>query len=130
MASQQKVDLVVVGTHRRHGLDRLRFGSVSRTVLHHANVAVAVIPPAEDRKRLPIPKLDRVLVATDFSDLGNKAVGYGCAILRRGGALKLVHIMDLPAPTERRKTSLVRQGNPKLLSQLRCSCAGGGGGAF
>ena len=30
MASHQQVDLVVIGTHRRHGLDRLRFGSVSR----------------------------------------------------------------------------------------------------
>lgn len=42
-------DLVVVGTHRRHGLDRLRFGSVSRAVLHHATVSVAVIPPAEEQ---------------------------------------------------------------------------------
>jgi nucleotide-binding universal stress UspA family protein len=36
MASRQHVDLIVVGTHQRHGLGRVLFGSVSRAVLHHA----------------------------------------------------------------------------------------------
>lgn len=44
LAHRENVDLVVVGTHRRHGFDRLRFGSVSRTVLHRATVTVAVVP--------------------------------------------------------------------------------------
>jgi nucleotide-binding universal stress UspA family protein len=47
MASRQNVDLIVVGTHQRHGLGRVLLGSVSRAVLHHAKVAVAVVPPAE-----------------------------------------------------------------------------------
>ena len=79
LANREHVDLVVVGTHRRHGLGRLRFGSVSRTLLHHATVTVAVVPPTEDRRRLVTPRLDRVLVATDFSDLGNQAIAYSCA---------------------------------------------------
>lgn len=120
MASRQKADLVVIGTHRRHGLDRLRFGSVSRAVLHHSTVSVAVIPPAEEQKRLSIPKLDRVVVATDFSDLGNKAIGYGCAILRRGGALKLVHVIEPSASSGGTKAKArPRKDNPKLRAQLR-----------
>jgi nucleotide-binding universal stress UspA family protein len=51
MASRQNVDLIVVGTHQRHGLGRVLLGSVSRAVLHHAKVAVAVIPPAETAVR-------------------------------------------------------------------------------
>ena len=51
LASRQKVDLIVVGTHQRHGIGRVLLGSVSRAVLHHANVAVAVIPPAESAAR-------------------------------------------------------------------------------
>jgi nucleotide-binding universal stress UspA family protein len=50
-ASRQHVDLVVVGTHRRHGLGRVLLGSVSRGVLHHAKVAVTVVPPAETANR-------------------------------------------------------------------------------
>ncbi len=48
MASRQNVDLIVVGTHQRHGLGRLLLGSVSRAVLHHATVPVVVVPPASD----------------------------------------------------------------------------------
>ena len=47
MASQQHIDLIVVGTHQRHGLGRVLLGSVSRAVLHHAKVTVAVVPPAK-----------------------------------------------------------------------------------
>jgi nucleotide-binding universal stress UspA family protein len=47
MASREKVDLIVVGTHQRRGLGRVLLGSVSRAVLHHAKVAVAVVPPDE-----------------------------------------------------------------------------------
>jgi nucleotide-binding universal stress UspA family protein len=51
MASRQHVDLIVVGTHQRHGLGRVLLGSVSRAVLHHANVAIAVVPPVESAVR-------------------------------------------------------------------------------
>ena len=51
MASRQKVDLIVVGTHQRHGLGRVLLGSVSRAVLHHAKMAVAVIPPGKSGVR-------------------------------------------------------------------------------
>jgi nucleotide-binding universal stress UspA family protein len=51
MVSRQHVDLIVVGTHQRHGLGRVLLGSVSRAVLHHAKVTVAVVPPAENAVR-------------------------------------------------------------------------------
>ena len=46
MANRQRVDLIVVGTNQRHGLGRVLLGSVSRAVLHHAKMTVAVVPPA------------------------------------------------------------------------------------
>jgi nucleotide-binding universal stress UspA family protein len=120
IAHREHVDLLIVGTHRRHGMGRLRFGSVSRTVLHHATVTVAVVPPAEGQRRPATPRLDRVMVATDFSDLGNKAVSYGCAVLRRGGTLKMIHVIE-PAgiPTDAKNKPRPAKRNPKLLSQLR-----------
>lgn len=51
MASRQHVDLVVVGTHRRQGVGRLLLGSVSRAVLHHATVSVAVVPSTKTATR-------------------------------------------------------------------------------
>jgi nucleotide-binding universal stress UspA family protein len=47
MASRQKMDLIVVGTYQRQGLGRVLLGSVSRAVLHHARMSVAVVPPSQ-----------------------------------------------------------------------------------
>jgi nucleotide-binding universal stress UspA family protein len=120
LAQRQQVDLIVVGTHRRHGFGRLRFGSVSRTVLHHARMAVAVVPPAYDKRRLVTPRMERVLAATDFSALGNKAVAYACAITQRGGTLKLINEMG-PKSAEAGGGNEPRPegSNLKLLAQLR-----------
>ena len=67
----------------------------------------------------PTPKLQRVLVATDLSDLGNKAVSYGSAVLQRGGTLKLIHVIE-PAGVSAKTKNKPRpaKGNPKLSSQL------------
>jgi nucleotide-binding universal stress UspA family protein len=51
MANRQDVDLIVVGTHQRRGLGRVLLGSVSRAVLHHAKVTVAVVPPPKTATR-------------------------------------------------------------------------------
>ena len=63
LAHREKVDLIVVGTNRRRGWERVRFGSVSRAVLHHAKAAVAVVPSVQSEKK-PRVKLERVLAAT------------------------------------------------------------------
>ena len=43
-AHARHVDLLVVGSHQRHGFERLWDASVSRGVLHHAPMSVAVVP--------------------------------------------------------------------------------------
>lgn len=116
IAQAEKSDLIVVGTHGRHGLGRLRFGSVSRGVLRDAVTSVGVVAaPAIDRRKSRIPKIERVLVATDFSEDGNEAVRYACAILQRGGDLKLIHVVGRSGAS----TLAGKNTNPKLTSQLR-----------
>ena len=63
-AYREKTDLLVVGTHRRHGLDRLRFGSVSRSLLHRATVTAAVVPLEEEPKKKAPSKPGRLLAAS------------------------------------------------------------------
>jgi nucleotide-binding universal stress UspA family protein len=93
MAVESQSDLIVVGTHQRHGLARLWSGSVSRGVLSEAPVAVAVVPVAVTPGRTrPIPKVTRVLVATDLWGHSERAVAYACGIVRPGGVVRIVHV--------------------------------------
>lgn len=46
VAEEQSVDLIVVGTHGRHGLKRALLGSVAESVLRDAKVPVLVVPIA------------------------------------------------------------------------------------
>jgi nucleotide-binding universal stress UspA family protein len=116
-AERLKADLIVVGTHQRHGFGWLRFGSVSRAVLRHAPTSVAVVPPPESKFPKKIPVFDRVLVASDFSDIGNRAVPYACAILQAGGNLKLLHVIPPPGTVKKGEPRPGKE-NPKLRSQL------------
>ncbi len=43
LASETKQDLLVVGSHQRHGFERFWHASVSRGVLRHAEMSVAVV---------------------------------------------------------------------------------------
>ncbi|MGE4519611.1 MAG: universal stress protein [Desulfobacteraceae bacterium] len=43
--SQNQIDLVIVGTHGRKGLERFIFGSVAKSVFQRANIPVMIINP-------------------------------------------------------------------------------------
>jgi nucleotide-binding universal stress UspA family protein len=51
VASKWHADLIVVGSHGRHGLERFLMGSVSEAVVHHAPCSVQVVRPRPNRKR-------------------------------------------------------------------------------
>lgn len=112
LGESEKVDLMVIGTHRKKGLERLT--SVSSIVLHYGHASVACIPtssaavvPARE-----IPKFDRVLVPTDLSPFSNQAVAYGYGLVAdSGGEVYLLHVVP------------PRRGEPQddadLVAQLR-----------
>lgn len=93
LATSEQADVIVVGTHRRLGFSRLGHHSVSRAILRHAPMNVVCVPPTPmKREAARIPQLKIVLVATDFSELGNRAVPYAYSLLREGGTVFLIHI--------------------------------------
>jgi nucleotide-binding universal stress UspA family protein len=110
VADAQKTDLVVVGTHRRHGLRRL--ASVSSVVLHFAHASVACVP-AVGALPLDEPRSTRrVLIATDLSATSNHAIaaGYGL-VAERGGEVHLLHVVhdQSDGKTAERDASLVSE---------------------
>jgi nucleotide-binding universal stress UspA family protein len=100
MAIESHADLVVVGTHQWQGLDRLRHGSISRGILHHAPMSVACVPtPAAAPMAGPrIRECRRVLVAVDLNAPHGFAAPHGYSIVQPGGTVRLVHVIEPSRP--------------------------------
>ena len=43
-ATDLKVDIIVMGTHSRRGLEKILVGSVAENVLHHSSIPLLIIP--------------------------------------------------------------------------------------
>ena len=95
IAEETKAHLIAVGAHQRRGLRRLASFSVSRDILHSAATNIVCIPVTAkfDPREVRIPDYRRVLVATDFSDVGNAGVPFACAACHPEGVLRLVHVV-------------------------------------
>jgi nucleotide-binding universal stress UspA family protein len=130
-AEREHADLLVAGARGRGALLRRFTGSVSYALvgLSSGNVLVAhglYLIPEVHSPRAPAP-VRRVLVATDLSETGNRAVDIALGLLPEGGQLTLLHVLTevpgllvpdpvLKSPEERRmQRSLAEAELKKLL---------------
>jgi nucleotide-binding universal stress UspA family protein len=97
-------DLMIVGSHQRHGFARALNGSVAQSFARHAaRIPVVCVPVASDAPRAAdagLPRLLTVLAPTDLSEVGNAAVPFAYALLRgTGGVVELCFVNDHALPT-------------------------------
>lgn len=106
LASQEKADLIVVGTHHRRGVAKL--WSVSHHTLRLAPMSVATIPTGTAvESHLPARSFQRVLVTTDLSPLANAALPYALAMTAPGGVVHLLYVTgSRTSPEERQDLEL------------------------
>jgi len=105
-AEARNADLIVVGTHQPHGLERLKMGSAALGTLQAANRAVLCVPApgmvtATAAGAAEVARIRSVLVATDLSALGNAAVPQAYALVSgAGGVVEICHVHEgaLPSP--------------------------------
>ncbi|WP_161569878.1 universal stress protein [Salinigranum halophilum] len=94
------IDLVVMGTHGRTGVERFLIGSVAERVVRHADVPVLTVRAAD---RLPSwEPIERLLVPTDGSEASFAALSHAFDIAARFDAL----VEGLAVVDERSKTSV------------------------
>jgi nucleotide-binding universal stress UspA family protein len=100
LAAVEQADLLVLGTHQRKRLERVWQGSVSHLALELAPMAVASVPFDEERDvgTVAVPPVRRVLACTDFSRLGDSAIGHACSILGGGGEVIALHVIPVWPP--------------------------------
>jgi nucleotide-binding universal stress UspA family protein len=78
-ATSKAVDVIVMSTHGRGGVQRAWLGSVTDAVIRKGHIPVLVIPPRSDDEPLPdaAPRIRRVLVGVDGSAPAEKALAWG-----------------------------------------------------
>lgn len=105
LARDQRVDVIVVGTGQKTGLDRL--GSVSSVILQDAPESVVCVPPQAIVATQSVPVLAQALVATDLSLFANRAVPYAFALTQPGGEVHVLHVLKEDAEVD--EPELVRR---------------------
>ncbi len=107
--AREKADMLVVASRRIATLRGNWEGSVSRRLVHLAPTNLVCVPVGKVPGPSAPARLSRLLVATDLSPEGNRAVDYARTLLPNGGILHLLHATDAASAPEacRRLAELV-----------------------
>jgi nucleotide-binding universal stress UspA family protein len=92
-AKERDVDLIVLGTHGRRGLEHLLLGSTAEEVVRLSSCPVFTIRERKEPSR--IEEINRILVPIDFSEHSKHALRYAKQIAKSYNArLQLLHVIE------------------------------------
>ena len=124
VARDEHSDLVVAGTHQRHGLGRVVHPSISRGLLRDAPMSVMCIPAARvEAIEHQSASLRRVLAATDLSEHGSHAIPYAYGAVSPGGVVRLLHVIEPSLLSETPSSTVVAQAEERLRAQVPADAA-------
>lgn len=100
----RECDLVVMGTHGRHGLPRVVLGSVAAKVVRLSPVPVVTVAARQAPRQAGAAEgaaksksFARILVPTDFSEASERSIAHAVSLARTFQAqLTLVHVWRMP----------------------------------
>jgi len=114
---EERIDLIVMGTHGRHGLTKLVLGSEAEKVYRQAICPVLTVGP-----EVPAPagtdwKLKRILFPTDLSTTSENALHYAVSLAQDNEAtLTLFH--TIPMVPWQQKESVERSTREQMKAML------------
>jgi nucleotide-binding universal stress UspA family protein len=81
-AATEPGNLIALCTHGNHGLNRWILGSVTTKVVQAARSPVLVVRARSEKARIDSPRIDKIVVPLDGSDLAEKALSHAVAIAK------------------------------------------------
>jgi nucleotide-binding universal stress UspA family protein len=89
------IDLIIIGTHGRRGLQRMLLGSTAELILRDANCPVLTVGPHVSRRKHDADHFDRILFATDLTAESEYAISYALSFAHeRCARLTCMHVID------------------------------------
>ena len=95
--TESRAGLLVMGTHGRTGLTRIRMGSVAESVLRQVSLPILTVGP-HVRPSASRGTIRRVICPVNYSDLARRALDHAVAIAEKAGAeLIVTHVLESSA---------------------------------
>ena len=113
------IDLLVLGSHGRHGLAKLTIGSVAEWAIRRLSYPVLVAGPTCDKSLRPIRS---ILLATDLSEQASRSAQYASSMARHYNArLTVMNVLPQVGTTDEQNQAEVRT-NKKLQQLMPGNC--------
>ena len=94
---KKQIDLLVIGTHGRTGIQKLLLGSIAEEIFRQAACPVLTVGPNVSAGPDGIVHLHEILYATDFSPESLAAAPYAISLAQEHQAqLALLHVLERP----------------------------------
>lgn len=95
MVEKQEIDLLVIGTHGRRGVEKLLLGSTAEEIPRCAGIPLLMVGPGNSVPPETEANPRRILYATDFSQESEAAMHYACTLAREHDAtLSFLHVAE------------------------------------
>jgi nucleotide-binding universal stress UspA family protein len=95
IVEEHEIELIVTGTHGKHGLEKLLSGSMAEEIFRLASVPVLAIGPQVEIDPQSEVRMKRILYATDFSPESKRAMRYAYGLAKQYGAqLYFLHVVE------------------------------------
>ncbi len=109
-AKQSKAGLLVMGTHGRSGLERIRLGSVTESVLRQTSAPMLTVGPAIKPTR-SLGLIRRIICPVSFTEADRSTIEHAAALAEKTGAeLVPIHVLETGAAVD----SAAEQAKTKL----------------
>lgn len=113
--AEHGIDLIVMGTHGRHGLKHLLIGSVAETIFRNATCPVLTVGPHVRVRPTHDFKAESILFPTDLGAHAEFATQYALSIAQESRAqVTFMHVASLDDAFQRDRTALVADSYKKL----------------